>query len=395
MDVHRGPQSTPEGNFKAAQAWYDRLVAARFLPVLTDSNGTGGYHLWVVFDQPLPSMRVAEFGRSLAADFNHFDLPVAPRTFPSVAAVRSGGQGNWVRLPGHHPLSDHWTRVWNGRHWLEGADAVEALLHAHGDSQRVLRDFEANLANTNVANTNVVNTDGVRRGAIGSSRVLVVPASQATTPSLSPAASQSAVSSQAFPPPSAPVPPLASASSASVLPNGTSPVPAVVDPRSEADRLQALRYLNAIQSGRARAYHEWLRVGMALHDVDPGEAMLLAWDDWSRSLPHYAPGLCARRWRTFNGPGDRAAALGHLREWAEEDAAHSTPGNGPPPRGPRGFRRRTPRGDRRVACPVGPPPGRRGGHDPRVVAERRGGPGRECRVAWSGGGAVRMSVAFS
>src|SRR5262249_18607417 len=48
IDWH-GPQSTsPKLNLAATLAWYERLVRLGFRPLLTDSNGVGGFHLRVL-----------------------------------------------------------------------------------------------------------------------------------------------------------------------------------------------------------------------------------------------------------------------------------------------------------------------------------------------------------
>ena len=51
-------------NFYAATAWYDRLIELGFRPLLIDSNGRGGFHLIVLFSEPVASTVVFNFGRS-------------------------------------------------------------------------------------------------------------------------------------------------------------------------------------------------------------------------------------------------------------------------------------------------------------------------------------------
>src|SRR5687768_17580033 len=41
-------------NWAAAQEWCRRLRAAGFDPILMDSNGVGGYHIWVLLDKEYP-----------------------------------------------------------------------------------------------------------------------------------------------------------------------------------------------------------------------------------------------------------------------------------------------------------------------------------------------------
>src|SRR5262249_54817222 len=52
VDWH-GPDSTgPEINLAVALGWYAKLVALGFRPLLTDSNGKGGYHLRMLYSEP-------------------------------------------------------------------------------------------------------------------------------------------------------------------------------------------------------------------------------------------------------------------------------------------------------------------------------------------------------
>jgi hypothetical protein len=135
VDWHGPTSTTPEVNGRAARVWYDRLRSARFRPLLTDSNGQGGYHLRVLFAAPLPTPRVFHFLKSLVRDHG---MAKPPETFPKQARVRPRpdgrpGFGNWLRLPGRHHKHDHWSRVWDGSAWLSGAAAVDFVLSLTGD----------------------------------------------------------------------------------------------------------------------------------------------------------------------------------------------------------------------------------------------------------------------
>ena len=57
-----------------------------------------------------------------------------PETFPKQPEIPTGKFGNWIRLPGRHHTRDHWSKVWDGRNWLEGIDAVEWILQIKGTS---------------------------------------------------------------------------------------------------------------------------------------------------------------------------------------------------------------------------------------------------------------------
>jgi hypothetical protein len=83
------------------------------------------------------------------------------------------------------------------------------------------------------------------------------------------------------------------------------------------DRTLALSALRGLGPARAAGYDDWLKVGMALHSVDPSEAMLAVWDNWSRSAPDASEdGACASKWRSFGRGG---ITLGSLLYWAKAD----------------------------------------------------------------------------
>jgi hypothetical protein len=128
IDCHGPEGSDPAANLSATLAWFDRLRRLGFAPLLTDSNGTGGYHLLALFAEAVLTPRVFAFDRWLTDDHAAHGLPVRPETFPKQARIPEGGYGNWLRLPGRHHTREHWSRVWDGSAWLEGERAVEHIL---------------------------------------------------------------------------------------------------------------------------------------------------------------------------------------------------------------------------------------------------------------------------
>lgn len=136
IDRHGGPgDPSPEATFEAARFWFELLVSLGFSPLLTDSNGTGGYHLLVAFDEPTPVARAYWFLRWVVADHHARGLPTRPETYPRAAELPPGGFGNWLRLPGrHHTHADHWSRAWDGERWFDGDGAIDLILATAGDS---------------------------------------------------------------------------------------------------------------------------------------------------------------------------------------------------------------------------------------------------------------------
>ncbi|MFK8113875.1 MAG: hypothetical protein AB8B91_16860, partial [Rubripirellula sp.] len=122
---------TPEGNFVAAREWYQRLQGMGLDPVLMDSNGRGGFHLVVIFAEPMHSRSVRAFVESLVHDYRKRGLDQLPDLFPGT--LGSNHLGSWLRLPGRHHTHPHYTRVyddqaWDDRTWLDGHDAIDRIL---------------------------------------------------------------------------------------------------------------------------------------------------------------------------------------------------------------------------------------------------------------------------
>jgi len=137
IDVERHDrQAVPLYNLRAITHWREELMALGFRPLMIDTDGAGGYQLLTLFRDPLPTAKAYDFVHRLVSDHADAGLEDAPNILPNGPKY---DDNNWLRLPGRHPLSGHWSRVWNGHHWLQGADAVEALLHAHGDAPTLIR----------------------------------------------------------------------------------------------------------------------------------------------------------------------------------------------------------------------------------------------------------------
>jgi hypothetical protein len=136
---HHGDQSPdPAKNLAAALAWYDELTRLGFRPLLTDSNGRGGFHLRVLFRDPVATPRVFALMRWLVRSYARHGLTAAPETFPKQPEVEPGRFGNWLRLPGRHHTRPHWSRVWDGARWLEWHDAIVFMLALAGDAPALI-----------------------------------------------------------------------------------------------------------------------------------------------------------------------------------------------------------------------------------------------------------------
>jgi hypothetical protein len=141
VDHHAdGGTTDPAVNLAAALAWYRRLRQLGFAPLLTDSNGAGGYHLRVLFSEPATAPRVHAFLCWLVRDCDQHGMSHPPESFPKQAHLQPGRFGNWLRLPGRHHTREHWSRVWDGGRWLEGTAAVDHILAQKGSPACLIPD---------------------------------------------------------------------------------------------------------------------------------------------------------------------------------------------------------------------------------------------------------------
>lgn len=118
-------------NLNAAVGWYQTLQKLGYDPLLFDSNGAGGFHLWVLFMEPAPTSAVYEFAMATTSDWETRQLEHQPETFPK--RVKAGSLGSWFRLPGLHHTHPHHSRLWSGddtldNPWLTGHAAIDAML---------------------------------------------------------------------------------------------------------------------------------------------------------------------------------------------------------------------------------------------------------------------------
>lgn len=123
-----------DANFEAASTWAERLRSAGMDPMLFDSNGAGGYHVWVLLDKEYKLADVYDFADNLRSDWADFGLERKPEQFPPKRAVEPDDLPYTLRTPGRHHTRHHYTRLWNfdatdaENEWLEGGDAIEAMI---------------------------------------------------------------------------------------------------------------------------------------------------------------------------------------------------------------------------------------------------------------------------
>lgn len=74
------------------------------------------------------------------------------------------------------------------------------------------------------------------------------------------------------------------------------------------------KYVKCLKPHRAESYHDWIRVGWCLHNID--FSLLESWDEFSKQSAKYVPGECQNIWYTMK---DEGLGLGTLRMWARND----------------------------------------------------------------------------
>lgn len=89
-------------NLALALAVHDRAKAAGFEPLLSQSDGKGGYHCLVLHAEPIEARLARAFGLWLVHDRESLGVVGEPEVFPKQEKVGPGGWGNWLRVFGHH-----------------------------------------------------------------------------------------------------------------------------------------------------------------------------------------------------------------------------------------------------------------------------------------------------
>lgn len=142
VDCHAKEEATPEilqERWERAKALGAALNDFGLRTIVEDSNGNGGYHIWCLFSEPVPSERVYQLLHYVKKRIGGKDI----ETFPKQPRVSEDKPGNWIRLFGkHHDGREHWSRFWNGERWLEGDEAIAYLLASAPNDPAVLAAIE-------------------------------------------------------------------------------------------------------------------------------------------------------------------------------------------------------------------------------------------------------------
>lgn len=76
--------------------------------LVEDSNGVDRYHVWIIFDRPVPSVAAYDLAEEIRVE-----AEALCEVFPKQPSLEPGQIGNWLRLPGKHPRRPHVSRFWD------------------------------------------------------------------------------------------------------------------------------------------------------------------------------------------------------------------------------------------------------------------------------------------
>lgn len=128
IDKHDDARGDAAANEALARAVHDQGKAAGFDPLLSQSDGRGGYHCLLLHAEPIEARLARALGRWLVRDWGSLGVADRPEVFPKQAVIRPDGWGSWLRLFGRHHKRPHFSRFWDGSAWLEGRDAIDFIL---------------------------------------------------------------------------------------------------------------------------------------------------------------------------------------------------------------------------------------------------------------------------
>ncbi|MBM4076498.1 MAG: hypothetical protein FJ267_12775, partial [Planctomycetes bacterium] len=138
LDNHVSDLTTNQ-NLAYAIVLRDSLRAMGFHPLIEDSDGKGGIHLWVLFKSPIPAKQAHAFSTSVANDFQEHGLDKI-ECLPKNSTVQHTDAkcGTYLRVPAKHHKREHWSRFYGDDDWLSHSDSVQLLLNYLGDDPALI-----------------------------------------------------------------------------------------------------------------------------------------------------------------------------------------------------------------------------------------------------------------
>ncbi len=131
VDAHASEVSeeTRERNRRYVNAKIIQLDQIGLRPLVWETNGKGGYHIDVIFSEPIPAAIAYRLGLWIVRDWQEYGFVSQPESFPKQPS-RNGKYGNWLRLIGRHHTRDFWATVYDhdSGEFLSGEAAAMAVL---------------------------------------------------------------------------------------------------------------------------------------------------------------------------------------------------------------------------------------------------------------------------
>ncbi len=155
-------------NLNAALTWVRQFQAAGYDPLLFNSNGFGGYHIWVLLASPAPTVDVFAYVKSVVSGWQAVGLDEEPETFPK--QVKAKSLGSWFRLPGLHHSRPVYSSLYSGDDflddpWLRGHAAIDLMLEAiPGPPPPAVDGVDVSAPRTTVRSTRPDGSDFKRSG---------------------------------------------------------------------------------------------------------------------------------------------------------------------------------------------------------------------------------------
>ena len=142
LDNHVSDEAT-NVNLQYALLIVDRLRAMGFRPLIEDSDGKGGIHVWLFFSSRIPASVAFHFAKWVVRDYRDHGLEKI-ECFPKQPSVKNTKKrcGNYIRTPGKHHKRDHWSRFWGTEGWLSLTDSVQLLLAHKGCDAALIPPLE-------------------------------------------------------------------------------------------------------------------------------------------------------------------------------------------------------------------------------------------------------------
>ena len=248
IDAHKGQKFDPVANLALAKRIFEEARDAGLAVRLIDSSGgKSGYHLWVVFAEPIAMADAFRLGRYLARGHADFGIAKAPEVFPKNDHLTGKLCGHWLRLPGRHHKRPSWSRIWSPKReiWRTGDEAIDALLSLTGAPVDVAAIVPAEFTGRKPKSA-VARKPGWKAGA-------------------------------------------------AVVRRSERHRGAGHEDRAVELARQALKhYPNADLH-----YDDWLQIGMALKNLADQAIAFDLWDDWSAQSAKYDVDVTSAKWETF------------------------------------------------------------------------------------------------